>query len=191
MRIVKFLLPTLLLASLLSSLSYAVTPDRVAGTLTAGTGVALRGNVQHKALPRYDQGRVDPGLHMGTITLLTMPTASQQKALKALVAQQQDPRSPNFRKWLTVEQWADRFGLSVNDARRIAAWLKSQGFSDVSTAHGRNWFSFSGTAAQVESVFGTEIHQFNVDGEMHYANATAPTNSGGARRRCDGSARPG
>ncbi len=175
MRIVKFLLPTLLLASLFSSLSYAVTPDRIAGTLTAGTGVALRGNVQHKALPRYDQGRVDPGLHMGTITLLTMPTASQQKALKALVAQQQDPKSPNFRKWLTVEQWADRFGLSVNDARRIAAWLKSQGFSDVTTAHGRNWFSFSGTAAQVESAFGTEIHHFNVDGELHYANATAPT----------------
>ena len=174
MRIVKYLLPALLLVSLFSSQSFAVAPDRISGAIAAGSSVALPGNIHHKALPQFDQGRVDPGLHMGTMTLFTTPTASQLRALKELVAQQQDRKSPNYRKWLTPEQWADRFGLSQNDAHRIAAWLKSQGFTGVSTAHGRNWFSFTGTAAQVESAFGTEIHRFSVDGEMHYANVTAP-----------------
>ncbi len=41
-------------------------------------------------------------------------------------------------------------------------------------ARGRNWISFNGTAAQVQSAFGTEIHSYNVNGELHYANATAP-----------------
>jgi len=174
MRIVKYLLPALLLVSLFSSQTFAVTTDRISGAIAAGSSVALPGNIHHKALPKFDQGRVDPGLHMGTMTMFTMPTAGQQKALKELVAQQQDRKSPKYRKWLTPEQWADRFGLSQNDARRIAAWLKSQGFSGVNTAHGRNWFSFTGTAAQVESAFGTEIHRFSVGGEMHYANVTAP-----------------
>jgi hypothetical protein len=33
---------------------------------------------------------------------------------------------------------------------------------------------FSGTAAQVESAFQTEIHVYSVNGELHHANATAP-----------------
>jgi len=41
-------------------------------------------------------------------------------------------------------------------------------------ARGRNWLVVSGTAAQVSRTFATEIHRFNVNGEMHVANATAP-----------------
>jgi len=171
---VKSLVPALLIASLFSSLSYAVTPDRISGALTSDQTVTLRGNVHHKALPQYDQGPADPSLRMGTVMLLTMPTASQQKALKELVAQQQDRKSPNYHKWLTPEQWADRFGLSQNDANQIAGWLKAQGFSGMSTARGRNWISFTGTAAQVQNAFGTEIHRYSVGGEMHFTNATAP-----------------
>jgi subtilase family serine protease len=44
----------------------------------------------------------------------------------------------------------------------------------IHLARGRNWISFTGTAAQVQSAFGTEIHRFNVNGELHYANSTAP-----------------
>ena len=96
------------------------------------------------------------------------------KALTQLVAEQQDRRSPNYRKWLTPEQWADRFGLSHGDIQKLTAWLKSQGFTVLNVARGRNWITFSGTAAQVQSAFGTEIHRYNVGGEMHVANASAP-----------------
>src|ERR1035437_644736 len=56
----------------------------------------------------------------------------------------------------------------------MAAWLKAKGFSMIQVARGRNWISFTGTAAQVQSAFGTEIHHYNVNGELHYANATPP-----------------
>ena len=182
MRIVKSLLtamlpavlPALLIASSLSSLSHAATPDRISGALSGGQTVTLRGNVHRKALPQFDQGPVDPAMRLGTITLMTLPTAAQQKALTQLLAQQQDRKSPNYHKWLTPEQFADRFGLSKNDIQRMAAWLKAQGFSMVQQARGRNWISFTGTTAQVQSAFGTEIHHYNVNGELHYANATAP-----------------
>jgi subtilase family serine protease len=174
MRIAKCALLAVLIATVFSALGYAAAPDRIAGALSSGETVTLSGNVNHKALPQYDQGPADPGLRFGSIMLLTVPTPSQQKALTRLLAEQQDPKSPNFHKWLTPEQWADRFGLSPNDVQKITAWLKGQGFSDIRVARGRNWFTVSGTAAQVESALGTAIHSFEVNGEMHVANATSP-----------------
>jgi subtilase family serine protease len=175
MRFVKSIFPALLMASCFSSVSYATVPDRITDALTSGETVTLRGNVHHKALPQFDQGPVDPAMRLGTMTLLTLPTASQQKALTQLLAQQQDPKSSSYHKWLTPEQFADRFGLSQNDTQQIAGWLKAHGFSLVHVARGRNWISFNGSAAQVQSAFGTEIHHYNVNGELHYANATAPS----------------
>jgi len=163
-----------LIVVLFSSLSYAATGDRISGALSAGQTVALQGYVHRHAQPQFDRGPADPALRFGSIMLLTVPTASQQKDLNRLLAEQQDHKSPNYHKWLTPEQWADRFGLSRNDVNKLTAWLKSQGFSGIHVARGRNWIRFSGTAFQVQSAFGTEIHRFNVNGEMHVANATSP-----------------
>jgi len=174
MRILKSLLPVLVISSLLSSLSYAAAPDRISGALTSGQTVPLRGNVHHLAQPQFDQGPVDPAMHLGTITLATVPTPAQQKAINQLLAQQQDRKSSNYHKWLTPEQYADRFGLSQNDMQQMAAWLKSKGFTMIQQARSRNWISFTGTAAQVQNAFGAEIHHFNVNGELHYANTSAP-----------------
>lgn len=158
----------------MSSLSFAAQPDRIQGSVFGARRVALPGNVHRLALPKFDQGPVDPAMPMGTILLQTAPTAAQQTALTQLLAQQQDAKSSNYHKWLTPELWADRFGLSGNDMAQIMAWLQAQGFTMIHAARGRNWVSFTGTAAQVQSAFGTEIHRFNVNGDMHYANTTAP-----------------
>ncbi|HEX3820795.1 MAG TPA: protease pro-enzyme activation domain-containing protein, partial [Candidatus Sulfotelmatobacter sp.] len=57
---------------------------------------------------------------------------------------------------------------------QIVAWLQGEGFTNVHPARGRNWVSFTGNASQVETAFATEIHRYNVNGQMHYANSTAP-----------------
>src|SRR6266851_3780485 len=138
---------------LASTLSFAAQSDRIAGTIDSGQMVTLPGNIHRKALPQYDQGRVPSSFQMHEVTLLTLPTPSQQKALRQLVADQLDPRSPYFHKWITPEQYADRFGLSQNDVQKISTWLKSQGLRVDSVARGRNWIVFSGNAAQVENAF--------------------------------------
>lgn len=163
-----------LIAVVLSNLSYAVTSDRISGALDSGQSVALRGSVHRLATPKHDVGPADPALRFGTIMLQTVRTASQQQAMNRLLAEQQDPKSPNYHKWLTPEQYADRFGLSLNDVKKITSWLTGQGFKGIRVARGREWIIFSGTAAQVQTAFGTEIHRYNVSGEMHVANATSP-----------------
>jgi subtilase family serine protease len=174
MRIAKYVLAAFVIAIFFPRLSHAATPDRISGALNIGPTVTLHGNAHRAAQARYDQGLVDPALRLGYITLLTMPSVQQQKALKELVAQQQDPKSSNYHKWLTPEQWADRFGLSRGDVQNITDWLKSEGFRLGNVARGRNWISFGGTAAQVQRAFGTEVHHFNVNGEMHVGNSGAP-----------------
>jgi subtilase family serine protease len=153
------------------SLSFAEAPDRI-GTISSGQTVPLAKSLHPKAQPQYDQGRVEPSRPLSYITLLIAPSPSQQKALDQLLAQQQDPHSPNFHKWLTPARYADRFGLSQNDLNKVTEWLRSQGFKVTSVGGGRNSVIFSGTAAQVETAFGTEMHNYKVDGEEHIANST-------------------
>ncbi len=149
--------------------------DRIHGAIDASHTTPLRASVHAAARPENDRGAVEESFLLPDITLLFKPSTAQQQALEQLLAQQQDPTSPNYHNWLTPDQYADRFGASVNDMAKVNTWLKSQGFTITNTARGRNWMSFSGTAQQVKSAFHTEIHRYSVNGETHYANASDPS----------------
>jgi subtilase family serine protease len=157
---------------LTSSLCFAAQPDRIAGTIDASRMVVLAKSLHPKAQPQSDLGLVDPSLKLTYMTLLMSPSAAQQKALDQLLAQQQDRSSASYHKWLTPQQFAERFGLSQNDLNKITAWLNSEGFQILSVGGGRNSVSFSGNAAQVQKAFATELHRYNVQGEEHFANAS-------------------
>ncbi|HEY1759536.1 MAG TPA: protease pro-enzyme activation domain-containing protein [Bryobacteraceae bacterium] len=143
--------------------------------LLAAAGTILSGQIVHPlAQPRYDQGPVEGSLHLGYIQMMFQQTPAQQAGLDRLLASQRDPSSPDYHKWLTPEQYADRFGLSTDDLARVTAWLKSAGFTIESTARGRDWVVFSGTAAQVESALHTSVHRYAIGAETHVAIATEP-----------------
>ena len=132
----------------------------------------MNGSLHPKAQPQYDQGPVDPSLKIGYITLMLKPSASQQSTLEQLLDQQQDRSSPNYHRWLTPQQFGDRFGLSSRDYAAVVSWVQSQGLHVEDHARARNWVAFSGSASQVATAFQTEIHRYLMNGEMHFANAT-------------------
>ena len=173
MRIVKLGLPTLLIVTLVSSLSFAAV-DRIAGAIDSNQIVALRGNVHGFAKPQFDQGRADGSRLIEGVSLSFRPSPAQQKDLDQLLATLQDPTSPNYHKFLTPEQFGARFGMSQNDVKKVVAWLAGQGFKNIAVAPSRNEISFDGTVAQVELSFRTEMHTYLVKGETHTANATEP-----------------
>ena len=152
-------------------LCFAAQADRISGPIDPNQKIALAGNIHPLAKPEYDQGPVEPTLQFSSITVVMAPSPTQQAALDQLLAQQQDRTSPNYHKWLTPEQYADRFGLSQNDVNKVALWLQSEGLTVLRVARGRNAIVVSGTAAQIQSAFSTEIHRYNVRGEQHIANA--------------------
>ena len=146
--------------------------DRVTAAIDARNSVVLRGSVPLQAQPKYDRGAVEPGFRPGNITLMLRPSADRQEALEQLLAEQQDPASPNYHNRLTPESYAEKFGASAADLDKIADWLRSQGLAVEYTARGRDFISFSGTASQVEAALHTEIHRYRVGAETHFANAT-------------------
>ncbi len=98
----------------------------------------------------------------GYITLVAKPSASQQAALERLLEEQQDPASPNFHRWLTPEEFGDRFGLSRSDYAKVRSWVESQGFHVETIARARNWIAFSGAPEQVQRAFRADVSTSNV-----------------------------
>ena len=117
-----------------------------------------------------DLGRVTADTAMERMVLVLKPGKDQATALSRLINQQHDKQSSSYHNWLTPEQYGAQFGPAEQDLQQITAWLQQQGFRVDSVARGRQWIEFSGTAAQVENAFHTEMHHYMVKGEHHVAN---------------------
>ncbi len=124
------------------------------------------------AQARFDRGPLDSAMTFGYVTLMLQPTDAQQAALDRLLQEQQDRSSPNYHRWLTPEQFGERFGATAGDYAGLASWLESQGLHIEGRARARNWVAFSGSLAAVQGAFRTEIHRYVVNGVEHFANAT-------------------
>jgi subtilase family serine protease len=134
----------------------------------------LLGNTHPLARPQFDQGAAPPNLPMERMMLVLQHSPEQEAALERLMAEQLDKSSPNFHRWLTPEEFGQKFGPNDADIQRITSWLTSHGFQINSVAKGRNVIEFSGNASQVREAMHTEIHRYVVNGQEHWANASDP-----------------
>jgi subtilase family serine protease len=159
-------LPAMPLLAQTSRILGAIDPDQV---------VQMPGLAPFQGSPQFDRGAVDPSFQLTYITLYAKPSPDRQQALDRLLAAQQDRSSPLYHHWLTPEQYADRFGLTVADLDKIADWLQAEGFTIRYRSRGRDWIAFSGTAGQVARTFRTEIHRYEMAGETHVANSSRPS----------------
>jgi subtilase family serine protease len=148
--------------------------DRIVTSVDDSNVATLKGNVHPRARAQFDRGQAASSMAMGHMLLSLKPSPEQQTSLNQLLADQINSKSARFHQWLTPEQFADRFGASTNDFNKAVSWLQTRGFKVTDKARSRTWIAFDGTAAQVTSVFRTSIHQYEVNGKLHYANATEP-----------------
>ena len=84
-----------------------------------------------------DNGRVDPDLPMERAVLTLKSSSEQQAELEKLLADQQDPTSPNYHHWLTPREFGERFGASTEDIAVIVNWLRSRGLRVNAVSNGR------------------------------------------------------
>jgi Tectonin domain/Pro-kumamolisin, activation domain/Subtilase family len=156
------------------SLAYGQVTDRLPKQLQAAATFTLHGNVRPAIATAQDQGAVPSAYPISRIAIRFKLTAAQEAELAQLLIDQQTPGTATYHHWLTPEQFADRFGLSTADAHTVAAWLSSFHFTGIEIAPSRTSVSFSGTVGQVQAAFGTSIHSYVSNGELHFANATDP-----------------
>jgi len=136
--------------------------------------VVVHGNVPPQAEAKADRGQSDRNLKLEKMILLLQPRVSGRDSIESLVADLNNPSSPNYHHWLTPEQFGKRFGITDDDLSDITDWLQLHGFTIDEIAPGRGWINFSGNVGQVERAFHTSIHDYDVDGKQFHANTKDP-----------------
>ncbi|MGO8996597.1 MAG: protease pro-enzyme activation domain-containing protein, partial [Polyangiaceae bacterium] len=149
-------------------------PPTAAPSAPAGYVTIARG-AHPLAKPQFDTGRLDPTRVLHNLSLVFKLSPEQKADRDALLDEIQRPGSPSYHKWLTPEDYAARFGAQADDISRASSWLASQGMTVHEPSRLGARVTFTGTVAQIEAAFQTEMHTYSVRDESHYAMAFPPS----------------
>src|SRR6202522_1712276 len=154
--------------------SGATVTDRITQSIDVDHTVTLGRNTRPEANHQNDRGALPEGVALEHMLLLLQHSPEQEAAVNKLIDEQNDRNSPNFHKWLTAEEYGERFGVSVNDLNTVKGWLESQGFRINQVYANHMVIDISGTAGQLRDAFHVSMHQLEVNGETHIANMNDP-----------------
>jgi len=158
----KFVI-TAIFVSILAS----AADDRITAPIDRNQRIRLTGHVH---LAGTDLGELAPDAEISYVAMLLRPAPG----LETFLAEQQNPSSPDYHRWLTPDQFANRFGLTASDTGKIADWLRSEGLQVHDVAYGRHWITFSGSSATVSRALRTNFHRYSLNGKIHFANTEDP-----------------
>jgi hypothetical protein len=133
--------------------------------------VALRGSVHPLARAGNDRGPVSDSFPVGRMLLLLNRPPEREAALAQFLQAVHTRGSATYHGWFTPEQFGQQFGPADSDIEAASAWLAARGLTVAKTSKSLQFIEFSGTAGAIRNAFNTEIHQYSVNGETHYANA--------------------
>ncbi len=83
---------------------------------------------------------------------VSLPQRNQDK-LYRLLGDIYNPASPNYRRYLSVAEFTDRFGPSTADYQAARAYFSGNGFTVGDAAANRGLITIEGSVANVERVF--------------------------------------
>src|SRR6476620_3563101 len=107
--------------------SQSLATDRILRGVDSSDVVRVPGTEHPVAHSGLDRGGVAGTRLLSGVSIEFRLSPSQQSALDRLLQDQQDPSSTNYHKWLTPDEYANRFGMTQNDLAKVTAWLQSQG----------------------------------------------------------------
>ncbi len=148
--------------------------SRISGRIDEGRLHRLVKNTYPLARAEFDWGAAPDDLALNRMLLVLTPSAERQSALATLLNSQQDKSSAQYHKWLTPQEFGERFGVGAADISQVTGWLQGHGFTVERVSNGRNFIEFSGTAGQLNQAFHTQMHRYVVNGKEHWANAGDP-----------------
>jgi pseudomonalisin len=86
-----------------------------------------------------------------------------------------DRRSPDYHRFLTPAQYAQRFGVPASTQQDVRAWLTGGGLRVDHVTGAGDYFLASGTVAQVQGLLKTTIGRYQAGGTTFDANDTPPS----------------
>ncbi len=109
----------------------------------------------------------------GLSVVLNRPSEREQ-ALQERLVQLQDPRSPQYHRWLSPTDFGKQYGSSDEDIEAVTKWLSAAGVHVDRISNNRSQIFFSGTVSVIENAFATPLHVFSRDGDVRIGNTREP-----------------
>ncbi len=118
-----------------------------------------------------DLGKASDAQALTHVNLVLRRPADRQAALDKLVHDQQDAKSPDYRRWLKPADLR-KYGPDAADVDAVVAWLQKRGLTVNRVAPTGMSIDFAGTPSTIGAAFHTELHNVVLAGEAHVANTT-------------------
>jgi len=92
---------------------------------------------------------------------ISLPYADPE-GIQEFVDRTNDPKSPDYRHYLTPEQVGEAFGLPIAKVRSVANYLAAKGFSVDMVSDNHLSIIATGNVAKAEAAFGTTIDEYQL-----------------------------
>ncbi len=161
--------------------------DTVLNTLTWPSGaqaqtISSRSSAARPGARNPRLAAANPGSHYlrrtdrATTVDLSLVLRFRQAALDRYLQQLQDPRSPNYQRYLPSGKIGERFGISRAVLARVKQRLAAAGMGGIVTYPQRTSLRFRGTAAAAEALFDTSLGDFqDATGRVYHRPLRPPT----------------
>ncbi len=152
-----------------ASLALALTTP----TLALAAGQPLRTRIENApawTAQAHRIGAVPAARQLQMTATLGLRDAARAEALAMSVS---DPSSRQYGRYVTAETWRSRFAPTDVAVVQVTSWLKSQGFLVRAIPLNHRFIAFSGTSAQAEKAFATDLGVFSKDGQAVSAPASS------------------
>lgn len=139
-------------------------------TLVTGFLMVLLASAASAAASRVLSGHIPDGISqlqaIGRVNAtqrlnlaIGLPLRNQAQ-LTPFLNQLYDPNSPNWHRFLTVEQFAEHFGPTMNDYNAVVNFAQKSGFRITGTPSNRMLLQVNATVGQIESAFNLHLRQY-------------------------------
>ena len=140
-----------------------------AGLAQSNATVALSPMVAKSTL----LSNMDPNQEI--VIQLSLPLSDTQGA-REFVQHVSTPKDPLFHHFITVQEFAARFGANADDFAALKAWATANGLSIQHEASARTSLTVSGSVAQLQKLFKTQLSNYqSPKGEQFYSASVEPT----------------
>jgi subtilase family serine protease len=145
----------------------------LASTVSLPAMQTLKGCLSPEFAAASRIGDLDPSTSLSVDLGLPLPDPA---GLDAFIATLYDPHSPNYRRFLSPQDFADRFGPSKADYQALIDFARAQGLTISATHTSRLLLQVRGRAAQIERTFHVSLgRRRRADGTQFFAPDNEPS----------------
>ncbi|MFY9984003.1 MAG: protease pro-enzyme activation domain-containing protein [Chthoniobacterales bacterium] len=154
------------LVSGVSLLMFLLAPDRLSGGITT---IDLSPLVPKSTLV----GPLDKEQQISVVLVLPL---SDARGAASFVQQVSWPGNPLYHRYITPQEFADRFGGSAADYTALKDWATANGLEVTQESIARTSLTVRGSVAQLQTIFKTQINRYlDLNGEEFYSANIKPT----------------